>query len=82
MLIAIAPKRFKRSGKVSTYSGVMNACTYVGAAVSIYGFSALKDWGTTILIWAFIALVATLICFGAVRGWRRFRNEYDEKDGK
>ena len=82
MLIAIAPKRFKSTGKVSTYSGIMNACTYVGAAVSIYGFSALKDWGTTILIWAFIALVATLICFGAVRGWRRFRNEYDEKDGK
>ena len=79
MLIAIAPKRFKNTGKVATYSGIMNACTYVGAAISIYGFSALSDWGTTILIWAFIAVSATLICFGAVKRWRKYRTEYDDK---
>ena len=79
MLIAIAPKRFKNTGKVATYSGIMNACTYVGAAISIYGFSALKDWGTTLLIWAFIAVLATLICFGAVKRWHKFRTEYDDK---
>ena len=82
MLIAIAPKRFKNTGKVATYSGIMNACTYVGAAISIYGFSALSDWGTTILIWAVISLVATLICYGTVKRWRRFRQEFDEKEGK
>ena len=79
MLIAIAPKRFKNTGKVATYSGIMNACTYVGAAISIYGFSALKDWGTTILIWAFIAILAALICLGAVKRWQKFRCEYDDK---
>ena len=79
MLIAIAPKRFKNTGKVATYSGIMNACTYVGAAISIYGFSALKDWGTTILIWAFIAILAALICLGAVKRWQKFRIEYDDK---
>jgi OPA family glycerol-3-phosphate transporter-like MFS transporter len=82
MLIAIAPKRFKNTGKVSTYSGIMNACTYVGAAISIYGFSALKDWGATILIWAFISILATIICILAVKRWHKFRNEYDEKEGK
>lgn len=82
MLIAIAPKRFKNTGKVSTYSGIMNACTYVGAAISIYGFSALKDWGATILIWAFISILATIICILAVKRWRRFRQEFDEKEGK
>ena len=82
MLIAIAPKRFKNTGKVSTYSGIMNACTYVGAAISIYGFSALRDWGATILIWAFISILATIICILAVKRWHKFRNEYDEKEGK
>ena len=77
MLIAIAPKRFKNTGKVATYSGIMNACTYVGAAVSIYVFSALKDWGSTIIIWAIIALVACLICFTAIGRWKKFRNEFD-----
>ena len=77
MLIAIAPKRFKNTGKVATYSGIMNACTYVGAAVSIYVFSALKDWGSTIIIWAIIALVACLICFMAIGRWKEFRNEFD-----
>ena len=80
MLIAIAPKRFKNTGKVSTYSGIMNACTYVGASISIYGFSALSDWGATILIWAFISILATIICLFAVKRWRKFRKEYDEKD--
>ncbi len=77
MLIAIAPKRFKNTGKVATYSGIMNACTYVGAAVSIYVFSALKDWGSTIIIWAIIAAFACVICFAAIEKWRRFRNEFD-----
>ena len=82
MLIAIAPKRFKNTGKVSTYSGIMNACTYVGAAVSIYGFSAMKDWGSTIIIWAIIAVAACLICLTAVKRWRRFRKEFDETKEK
>ena len=82
MLIAIAPKRFKNTGKVATYSGIMNACTYVGAAISIYVFSALKDWGTTIIIWAIIAAVACIICFTAVKRWRKFRIEFDKTNDK
>lgn len=82
MLIAIAPKRFKNTGKVATYSGIMNACTYVGAAVSIYVFSALKDWGTTIIIWAIIAAVACIICLTAIKRWRKFRLEFDKTNDK
>lgn len=82
MLIAIAPKRFKNTGKVATYSGIMNACTYVGAAISIYVFSALKDWGTTIIIWAIIAALACIICFMAIKRWRKFRIEFDKTNDK
>ena len=80
MLIAIAPKRFKRSGKVSTYSGIMNACTYVGAAISTYGFAALATafgWGVTIIVWVGVALLGALLCFIAYPKWKKMRNEYD-----
>ena len=80
MLIAIAPKRFKRSGKVSTYSGIMNACTYVGAAISTYGFAALATalgWGVTIIIWIGVALAGALLCFIAYPKWKKFKKEYD-----
>ena len=80
MLIAIAPKRFKRSGKVSTYSGVMNACTYVGAAISTYGFAALATalgWGITIIIWIGVALTGALLCFIAYPRWKKLKKEYD-----
>ncbi len=80
MLIAIAPKRFKGTGKVATYSGIMNACTYVGAAASIYIFSAIADWGTTIIIWAIIAILASVICFAAIKKWRKFRTEFDKEN--
>ena len=80
MLIAIAPKRFKGTGKVATYSGIMNACTYVGAAASIYIFSAIADWGATIIIWAIIAILASIICFAAIKKWRKFRIEFDKEN--
>jgi OPA family glycerol-3-phosphate transporter-like MFS transporter len=54
MLISIVPRRFVVFGKVSTYSGILNASTYVGAALSTYGFAALAeifDWNFTILTW-------------------------------
>ena len=80
MLIAIAPKRFKNTGKVATYSGIMNACTYVGAATSIYIFSSIADWGATIIIWAIIAILASIICFAAIKKWRKFRTEFDKEN--
>ena len=80
MLIAIAPKRFTKTGKVATYSGIMNACTYVGAALSIYAFSAIEDWSITILLWAIIAIFACVICLGAVKKWRKFRKEFADKE--
>lgn len=84
MLIAIAPKRFKNSGRVSTYSGIMNACTYIGAALSTYGFAAITEhfgsWGITILIWIGVAFIGCLMCMIALPKWKKFKNEYDAED--
>lgn len=80
MLITVVPKRFAKSGRVSTYSGLLNACTYVGAALSTYGFAALADgygWQFTILTWVAVAAFGCVICLIAAHIWRRFCKEYD-----
>ena len=79
MLISIVPRRFVPFGKVSTYSGILNASTYVGAALSTYGFAALAetfDWNFTILTWAIIALIGAVVCFFGARIWQRHLDEH------
>ena len=80
MLISIVPRRFAVFGRVSTYSGILNASTYVGAAISTYGFAALAeafDWNFTILTWVAISLVGALLCFFAARIWQRHLDEHN-----
>lgn len=79
MLISIVPRRFAVFGKVSTYSGILNASTYVGAALSTYGFAALAerfDWNFTILTWIAISFVGAVVCFFGARIWQRHLDEY------
>ena len=79
MLITVVPKRFVKSGKVSTYSGLLNACTYIGAAISTYGFAALAEsfgWNVTILTWIIISVAGLGVCLAATPIWKKFRKEY------
>lgn len=79
MLITVVPKRFIKSGKVSTFSGVLNAATYVGAAVGLPLFAVLKtnvNWSVTIAVWVGISALGAAVCFLAAPIWRRFRKEY------
>ena len=79
MLIIVVPKRFVKSGKVSTFSGLLNAFTYIGAAISAYGFALLSDafgWNVTILSWIAVTVVGLAVCLGAAPGWKRFCREY------
>lgn len=78
MLISIVPKRFAKTGKVSTYSGILNSCTYIGAAISTYGFVSIAEslgWSFTILTWVIIAAVGLLLCFLAAPLWKRFKRD-------
>lgn len=75
MLITHVPKQFRRYGNISTISGAINSCTYIGAAISTYGIAWLSEvigWRNTVGIWAIIALLGTLCCLIAIRPWRRF----------
>jgi OPA family glycerol-3-phosphate transporter-like MFS transporter len=79
MLITVVPKRFIKSGRVSTFSGILNAATYVGAAVALPLFPALKNnfnWSVTIIAWAVISALGAAVCFAVVPMWKKFRREY------
>ena len=75
MLITHVPKRFKKYGNISTVSGALNACTYVGAAISSYAVALLADgngWRFTVAVWGVIALLGTAACLVAMLPWKRF----------
>ena len=81
MLISVVPKRFAKSGKVSSFSGIVNACTYIGAAIATPVFAAVAEdsgWNTTILSWVIVSLLGLLVCLFATPLWTRFRKEYSD----
>jgi OPA family glycerol-3-phosphate transporter-like MFS transporter len=74
MLICIVPRFFKKGGKVSSVSGILNACTYVGSALSTYGIAILAEgsgWTTTLLILFILAASATLLTLISAFPWNK-----------
>lgn len=66
LLICMIPPFFEKYGKVSTVSGVLNSCTYIGSALSTYGIALISEnysWNTTLIIWVIVALAGTGLCF-------------------
>ena len=73
MLICMVPPFLQRNGNVSTVSGILNSCTYVGAALSTYGIALLSDqagWQVTALLWFAIAALGTGVCILCNRKWK------------
>ena len=78
MLISLIPKNFSKYGMVSTFSGILNAFTYIGASISSYGFAALADglgWNAVLISWCVIALISTALCVLKIKGWTKFISE-------
>lgn len=77
MLISKMPSRFLKLGRVSSVSGLLNAFTYLGSAISIYGIAALSDnygWMLTTVIWTIVALLGTIVCIYCIYVWSKFTN--------
>ena len=75
MLISHVPKRFKKYGNISTISGVLNACTYLGSAIFTYGVAVLAEslgWRATVGVWFIIGIFGCLCCLVALKPWRKF----------
>lgn len=74
ILICMIPPFFKKYGNVSTASGVLNSCTYIGSAASSYGIAVLSEnmgWHFTIFVWFIIAALGTAICLFAAKPWAK-----------
>lgn len=75
MLISYVPIHFARYGKIAATSGLLNAFTYIGSAISTYGFALFSErygWYLTIASWAVIAGLGLLISLFTVRRWKQF----------
>lgn len=73
MLICNLPARFGHTGRVSMISGTLNACTYIGSALSTWGFALVAQsfgWRATVVCWAAICLVGAAACVAAARRTR------------
>ncbi len=74
MLISFVPRYFISTGRVSTVSGILNSCTYVGSAISTYGVAALVEksgWNIAIAIWTAVCLIGLILCFACAIPWRK-----------
>lgn len=66
MLICMLPPFFARRGNVSTITGILNSCTYIGSAISTYGIALLSEksgWDYTVLMWIIISGTGAVLCF-------------------
>ena len=76
MLVGMVPRYFERFGRVGLVSGVLNAGTYVGSAVSAYGTALYTEafgWQSTALLWGGVAAGAVVLCVAVCSAWGRFK---------
>lgn len=75
LLISCLPGRFAGTGRASTVGGFCNACTYIGAAVSMYGIALISDrfgWTYTVLSWIAILTVGVIFSCLAFKKYTKF----------
>ena len=74
MLVCMIPQFFEKSGRVSTISGIINSCTYIGSAISTYGIALLSEklgWGFTLISWIAIAVLGTALCMVCIKAFKK-----------
>lgn len=72
ILICMIPPFFSKYGNVSTVTGILNSCTYIGSAISAYGIAVISEnfnWSITLLVWLALAAIGTFICFACIKPW-------------
>lgn len=75
MLLSRVPGHFASYGNIATVTGVLNAATYVGSALSTYGFGALaqtRGWWAVIVLWVVVAFTGALFLTVEIQKWGKF----------
>lgn len=65
MLLSLLPLRFRSQGQTATVTGILNAVTYAGSALSSTGFGALSTrwgWNAVFLAWCLAAALGAVAC--------------------
>lgn len=78
LLICMIPPHFAKYGGVSTISDMLNACTYIGSALSACGSAYCSErfgWNAVILLWTIITLLGAAVCLAFSRKWEAVRNQ-------
>ncbi len=73
MLLSLLPLRFTGLGLAATVTGVLNALTYAGSALSGVGFGAISErwgWHAVAAAWCASAAAGALLCAAGRRPWR------------
>ena len=76
ILVCMIPAHFAKFGRVSFVSGLINSCTYLGAAISTYGIAVFTDvfgWSKTIALWSVVAALGAIICIVFSKRWVTFK---------
>ena len=77
LLMTLIPVRFAKYGCASTVGGIFNSCTYIGSAISTYGFGAVSEnfgWTATVIFWIFLGARGGAVCAIPMRRYGRFAN--------
>ncbi len=78
LLVCMIPAYFKKYGNVSTVSGIINSCTYIGSAISTYGIALVSEklgWNFTIVTWIIIGSLGALLSFVSAKRWKNLYSE-------
>lgn len=81
LVITLIPVRFAKYGCASTVGGIFNCCTYIGSAISTYGFGAVSEkfgWTATVIFWIILGAIGVAVCAVPMRRYGRFANESDK----
>ena len=76
IMTSMTPKYLAGSGRIAMISGLLNACTYIGSALSMYGVALIADrfgWTVTESLWCAVALLGTLCAAACVPKWGKLR---------
>ncbi len=70
MLISIFPSRFDKYGRISLFSGLLNACTYIGSSISTYVIAVITEksgWLATIGVWTAVAAAGFILSIISIK---------------
>lgn len=77
LLMTLIPVHFAKFGRASTVGGIFNCCTYIGSAISTYGFGAVSEkfgWTATVVFWLILGALGIAVCAIPMRRYGRFAN--------